>query len=406
VDRLTVLGGGSPFTLGLVESLVADLDSPPMELVLYGRDAAVLELVRRYTASRMEALGWKVEASTDLGEALSGARYVLHQIRYGGLEGRTEDEMLAARLGVAADETLGPGALNSALRMAPQLRIVARAIGSVAPDAWVLNLTNPLSVATSLLLENGVKRCIGLCELPASTARMVATTLGCALGRLNWSYRGLNHLGFIVGLEYQGKQQLDCLLARLGTGDLGGIPAATIAMLRAIPTKYFALVHGTKPPAPGRAEYVRRLRQRIVEELSGAPSVLPPSLRLRRLPWYAESVVPALAALASPRARRLIVNLRCEDGITREMQATVSADGITPEAPPTVSPAIRDYLEIFELHEQRVLEAVADPSYETVAYALAADPTLDSAPGSPLVDTVWEDYSRHATSASSRVELS
>jgi 6-phospho-beta-glucosidase len=406
MDRLTVLGGGSPFTLGLVESLVVDLASPPRELMLYGRDAAVLELVRGYSASRLGAVGWKVEASTDLSEALSNARFVLHQIRYGGLEGRTEDEMLATRLGVAADETLGPGALNSALRMAPQVRAVARTIASVAPYAWVLNLTNPLSVATSLLVGNGVKRCVGLCELPSSTARMVATTLGCPLSGLNWDYRGLNHRGFIVDLEYQGQQQLQTLLERLGAGDLGGIPAATIATLRAIPTKYFALVHGKKQPEPGRAEYIRRLRQRIVEELRAAPSVLPPSLRLRGLPWYAESVVPALASLSSPRSQRLIVNLRCEDGMTREMPATVSADAVTPEAPPIVSSGVGDYLERFELHERRILEAVADPSYETIASALAADPTLSSAPDPSLVETIWEAYARHSPDAPSVAEIS
>jgi 6-phospho-beta-glucosidase len=406
VNRLTVLGGGSPFTLGLVEALVADWPSPPMELVLYGRDAGVLELVRGYTAFRMGAFGWKVEASTQLGEALSGARYVIHQIRYGGLQGRREDELLASRLGVAVDETLGPGALNSALRMAPQLRIVAGAIAAVAPDAWVLNLTNPLSVATSILYGNGVKRCIGLCELPSSTARMVAAMLDLPPGRLHWGYRGLNHRGFIVGLEDEGQDQFHRLLARLGAGNLGGIPAATIAAVGAVPTKYFALVHGARDLTPSRAEYVRCLRDRIVQELRGAPSVLPPSLRLRRLPWYRESVVPALASLSSSTASRLVVNLRCEDGTTREMHATVSAAGVTREAPPTVPAPVRDYLERFELHERRVLEAVAEPSYEAVAAALAADPTLENGAGSSLVDAVWANYARDAAWVPSQVELS
>jgi 6-phospho-beta-glucosidase len=355
---------------------------------------------------RMGAFGWKVEASTELGEALSGARYVVHQIRYGGLEGRREDELLASGLGGAADETLGSGALNSALRMAPQLRIIAGAIASVAPDAWVLNLTNPLSVATSILSEEGVKRCIGLCELPSSTARMVATILDLPPSRLDWGYRGLNHRGFIVGLECNGQSQWHRLLARLGEGNLGGISAATIATIGAVPTKYFALVQGARSPTPGRAEYVRRLRDRIVQELRRAPYVLPPSLGLRRLPWYGESVVPALASLRSKKARRLVVNLRCEDGITREMPAALSAAAVTGEAPPAVPAPVRNYLERFELHERRVLEAVANPSYETVASALAADPTLEPGAGPALVDAVWANYARVAADVPSHVELS
>jgi 6-phospho-beta-glucosidase len=354
----------------------------------------------------LKPLGWEVEASTDLVEALSGARYVVHQIRYGGLEGRAEDELLASGFGAAVDETLGPGALNSALRMAPQLRVVARAIVSVAPDAWVLNLTNPLSVATSILAEEGVRRCIGLCELPASTAGLVATLLGLPPSRLDWSYRGLNHRGFIVGLESDGQDQWPHLLERLGEGSLGDIPAATIVMLGAVPTKYFALVQRARRPAPGRAEYVRELRDRIVRELQSAPHLLPPSLRMRRLPWYVESVVPALASLRSSRNNRLVVNLPGEDDITREMHATLSAAGVTGEAPPVVSKPVQDYLERFELHERRVLEAVANPSYETVAFALAADPTLEPGADSTLADGLWANYISHPADFPSPAELS
>jgi 6-phospho-beta-glucosidase len=289
--------------------------------------------------------------------------------------------------------------------MAPQLRVIAGAIASVAPDAWVLNLTNPLSVATSILSEEGVKLCIGLCELPSSTAGMVATLLDLPPSRLDWDYRGLNHRGFIVGLKCDGQDQLPRLLVRLGDGNLGGIPAAAIATLGAVPMKYFALVQGAHGPAPGRAEYVRGLRDRIVQELRSAPHVLPPSLRMRRLPWYAKSVVPALASLRSSKTRRLVVNLRCEDGITREMYAALSAAAVTGEAPPAVPATVRDYLEQFELHERRVLEAVANPSYETVASALAVDPTLAPGASSALANAVWANYARLAADVPSHLEL-
>ncbi len=66
--------------------------------------------------------GWRSTCTTSLAEALDGADLVVHQIRYGDLAGRAADERFAAELGAAADETLGPGALRSALRPAPALR--------------------------------------------------------------------------------------------------------------------------------------------------------------------------------------------------------------------------------------------------------------------------------------------
>ncbi len=406
MDRLTVLGGGGPFTLGLIEALLGDRSLSPFELVLYGRTRDSLELVRAYAASRLGPLGWEVVASTDLPEALSGARYVIHQIRYGGLEGRDEDERLASRFGAVGDETLGPGALNSALRMAPLLRVVAGAISAAAPEAWVLNLTNPLSVATTILADEGVERCIGLCELPSTTAGMVAGLLGIPLSRLDWHYRGLNHRGFIVGLRSAGEDQLPRLISRLNGDTLGGIPASTIAKLEAVPTKYFALMQEAGGPPPGRAEYVRDLRDRIVQELRTAPEIAPPSLRLRRLPWYEESVVPALASLGSDQPLRQVINLRCKDGVTREVHATLSAGGLSPEPPPRVSEPVRIYLERFERHERRVLDAVRSPSAETIENALAVDPTLGSASVRSLTEALCARHARCAANAPSLAELS
>jgi 6-phospho-beta-glucosidase len=388
MDRFTVLGGGSPFTVGLIDALLAEVSLPPHELVLYGRHRANLDLVREYAARRLGSLGWEVAGSTELREALTGAHYILHQIRYGGLEGRVEDEQLASKFDAVADETLGPGALNAALRMAPALRAVAAEISATAPHAWVLNLTNPLTVAVSILADEGVTRCIGLCELPWSTARTIADVLELPLARLDWHYRGLNHRGFIVRLVCGNTDQFPSLLRRLGNGSIVGIPAAVIARLGAVPTKYFSLIHRRGSHASGRAQFVGALRDRILSELQMLPHTTPPSLRRRGLDWYGESVVPMLAALHASRPRRQLVNLPCPDGLTRELHASVSAEGIVPEPPVDVKQGVHDLLFRFEQHERRVLEAIMHSSRSTIATALAADPTVEPSMIPALADAL------------------
>jgi hypothetical protein len=66
---------------------------------------------------------------------------------------------------------------------------------------------------------------------------------------------------------------------------------------------------------------------------------------------------------------------------------------------------VQDYLERFEVHERRVLDAVADPTSATVASALAADPTLEPGAGSSLKDAVWASYARHAAAVPSPAAL-
>lgn len=389
MDRFTILGGSSPYTISLIDALRSETSLPPHELVLNGRNQRHLDLVCQYATSHLTPLGWKVITCTDLREALNGARFILHQVRYGGLEGRAEDEQLALEFGSPADETLGPAGLSAALRMAPRLRAVAATIVATAPRAWVLNLTNPLSIAVSILAAEGVTRCIGLCELPLTTASKVASLLDVPLDSLIWRYRGLNHRGFIVRLERDEVDLIPSLTQRLGKGSIGGIPAGVIAELGAVPTKYFRLMQPGSSFSVGRAAFVRELRHRILKELQSAPHKSPPSLRQREITWYKESVVPTLTALHTTTESRLVVNLPDEDGITREVNARVATSGITPEPPVDAPPRVQDHLRQFDVHERRVLEAVNHPSPARIEAALAADPTVKPSTIPALTVALW-----------------
>src|SRR5688500_18230970 len=168
--RLVVLADGSPCTVGLVEAIASSrLRYSPQELVLYGRSQARLAMVRTYAHSRLTPFGWSVVATTGIRRALIGATFVLHQIRYGGHGWRDEDERLASSCGAPIDETLGPGALQSAVCSAPCIVRLARNLRELCPNAWVLNLTNPLSVTTAILARHGIDKCVGVCELLQST---------------------------------------------------------------------------------------------------------------------------------------------------------------------------------------------------------------------------------------------
>src|SRR5207237_6521899 len=107
-------------------------------------------------------------ASPRLDEAADGAAVIVNQIRFGGLEGRARDEALASRFQLPADETMGPCGLSAALRVVPRIRELAAELGRRCPDAWVLNLSNPLSITTRVMIRaGGPARSVGLCELPA-----------------------------------------------------------------------------------------------------------------------------------------------------------------------------------------------------------------------------------------------
>ena len=210
---VVVLGGSTPFTAALIEALREARDAlPACELRLYGQDAAALERMRRYAERRLTGFGWTSRTSRRLDEAVDGATVVVNQIRFGGLAGRADDEALANRFQLPADETLGPCGLSSALRVIPRIRELASELGRRCPDAWVLNLSNPLSLTTRTMIDaGGPSRTIGLCELPAVTALEACRLLGMSPEDVQWKYAGLNHRGFIFALEHRGERRDDPL---------------------------------------------------------------------------------------------------------------------------------------------------------------------------------------------------
>ena len=134
MNKLCILGGSSPFTVSLINELLTQ-KTIPHNLVLHGRNSRSLTLVMQYAQQVLSTDGWQLTASTNMDEALHNANIVLHQIRYGGMQGRADDEIFSAKMAVPADETLGPAALRRALFLIQPLRQVCEKINSFCPEA-------------------------------------------------------------------------------------------------------------------------------------------------------------------------------------------------------------------------------------------------------------------------------
>jgi 6-phospho-beta-glucosidase len=391
--RLAILGGSSPSAVALIDALAAPGRRLPLVgLALHGRDEDRLGAVERYARARLAGLGAQVRATRRLDEALEGATAVIHQIRYGGMQARAEDEAFAEANGIAADETCGPAALRCALRMAPPLTELARALRATCPDAWVINLANPLGVSTAILAGLGI-RCVGVCGLPGLTVQQAADLLEVPVGALEWSYDGLNHRGFLHDLRIGGRDQLARLLRRLGAGTINGIPRMVIQALGAIPLRDFRLLGRGYRPSPGRAAFLEDLSHQVFQELRTDPLASPPSLSRREARWYPDPVVPTLLALGSTAPERLVVNLPRADGLVVERRADVSAAGIQPVDGAAPNHQVAAWLDVFAGHERAILRAVRDPGLDTLTAALTADPLLTIPDVKPLASAL-DGYAR------------
>jgi 6-phospho-beta-glucosidase len=246
--KLTLLGGGG-FRVPLVHAaLLADTENPHRitHLTLHDLDPTRLTAITRVLADQAtqhpEHTRLTVTSTTDLDEALRGADFVFSAIRVGGLEGRANDERVALAEGVLGQETVGAGGIAYGLRTVPVATDLARRIARLAPDAWVINFTNPAGLVTEAMSHHLGDRVLGICDSPVGLGRRIARTLGADPATAWIDYVGLNHLGWVRGLHVDGRDELPRLLADpalLGSFEEGRLFGPDwLRSLGAIPNEY------------------------------------------------------------------------------------------------------------------------------------------------------------------------
>ncbi|GAB7033598.1 6-phospho-beta-glucosidase [Streptomyces sp. NPDC021749] len=247
--RLTILGGGG-FRVPLVyRALLADPADSVSEVVLHDTDArrvaVIAEVLTRLAEGHPAPVPVRVAQSLD--EALAGADFVFSAIRVGGTAGRIRDERIPLAEGVLGQETVGAGGVLYGLRTIPVALHIAERVAQLAPAAWVINFTNPAGMVTEAMSRVLGDRVIGICDSPVGLVRRAARAAGLdpaafESGRVGYDYVGLNHLGWLRSLTFEGSELLPRLLgdeAALASFEEGRLFGAEwLQTLGALPNEY------------------------------------------------------------------------------------------------------------------------------------------------------------------------
>jgi 6-phospho-beta-glucosidase len=214
--KISVIGGASSYTPELFANLIELHGKLDVEQVtLMDPNPAKLDFVTRVCERLVDAseIKTRVTATQDREQAIAGADFILLQVRVGGLEARVRDERLPMELGLVGNETTGAGGFVCALRTVPVALEIAREIERIAPDAWLLNLSNPAGIVTEALLKHSQVRTIGFCNIPINTTFGLAKVLGVSPSEIYLDSFGLNHLSWVRGAYVNGEEKLQPLLA-------------------------------------------------------------------------------------------------------------------------------------------------------------------------------------------------
>jgi 6-phospho-beta-glucosidase len=216
--KLTFLGAGGVRTPLVIQSLLSFQERLPLERVcLMDIDSERLELMRLASQPRLApGAAFELEWTTDPRRAIEGADFVVTTLRAGGMQSRLIDEQVPLRHGVLGQETTGPGGFAMALRTIPVILDYVRLIRELAPDAWLLNFTNPAGMLTEAVTRAaGFERAAGICDNPSAMLRAAAGFLQVEPRRLFPEYFGLNHLGWLRALYLDGVDQVPGIIQAL-----------------------------------------------------------------------------------------------------------------------------------------------------------------------------------------------
>ena len=387
--RIVILGGSASATPEFADALAewpGGIERrPDLQIVLYARSADRLDIVAaemRRRAEDHEGASIRIIAQTDLTAALEGADVVIDGVRVGGLDARVFDESYPQRHGVPGEETMGPGGFANALRTVPIAVQLWSVVARVAPEALLINLTNPSGVVVTAAERELGLRIFSVCDSPVSLCDAIAERLGLAVDDVRGRYQGMNHVGWWVPaddaeleatLDLVTGQEPDAVRAQ---GAIGG-PYV----------RYY--VHPDRILAKQREADETRAQQlqRLEAELLSGYADRSASLPRRGAVWYGKAILPLVDAWFHGSSQVLILGLRNDgripglpDDVVTEGPVRIAQPGRPePLESPSLPPLPASMLAQHAAFESMTAEACAVGATRTDAErALMANPMVSS----------------------------
>lgn len=425
--RLTVVGGGG-FRIPQIYAALADRQAPVhvSEVCLYDTSQQRLNVIAAVCHQLTPTLSEppRLTTSTNLHEALSGADVVFSAMRISGTHGRVRDEQVALDHGLLGQETIGAGGLAYALRTLPHARHLAHQVAALAPDAWVINFTNPAGIITQAMREVLGPQVVGICDTPIGLMRKASRAIGVVPE--SFDYVGLNHLGWLRSLVVDGRDVLPELLddeeglAGIEEGRLFG--PAWLQALGALPNEYlfYYYLHREayeriKDGGPTRGQFLATQQDDFYARAGAEPSEAlqlwqrarhdreasymgesrPQSQRFARqaedmVGGYEAVALDLMAGLHGEKVDTMILGVGNNDAaggqLVEQLHATavvevpcdVDEAGVHPRRVAPVDGEMAGLMTVVKACEELVLRASDKGSYDLAWRAFAAHPLIDS----------------------------
>jgi 6-phospho-beta-glucosidase len=415
--KIAVIGGGSTYTPELVNGFLSLGKSLPLEeLWLMDIDDERLQIVGGFAQRMLKAKGqpFKVVLSNDQRASITGASYVITQLRVGMMPARRGDEYLGRRHGLVGQETTGVGGMAKALRTIPVILNIANDIRETAPHALLANFTNPAGLVTEALMRYAPEiSAVGVCNVGITAKMGIIEELDKATGtKIDSDHAilntlGLNHLtwhrGFTVDGEEMWPQYFPSFLEQVRNEEDPEWDIRTLESLGMIPNYYLQYFYYTDKKInaqekwpPSRAEEVMEIEKDLLREYSDhSLTEPPPDLMKRGGAYYSTLATRLIASHHNDLGQIHVVNVRQNGAVKEwpadwvlEMPAKVDAKGVHPLPAAPLPPACFGLISQVKMYELLTVEAAVHGDRNAAYQALLTHPL---GPSADKVEEVLDD---------------
>jgi len=395
--KAAVIGAGSTYTPELIEGFIdrqERLDFQTFYLMDINREK--LEVVGGLAKRMLLSKGFagKIVLTDNLDETIADADYVFAQIRVGGMAARIRDEKIPLKHGLLGQETTGAGGFMKALRTIPVMLDVARRIEKLAPDAWLINFSNPSGIIAEALLNHTKIKMIGLCNCFINMHAGIAKSIGTT--DFEYDYVGLNHLSWITSVKSGGKELLAELL-KSSNVKMKNIPDLDyddelIETLPGIPSSYLSYYYLRDKQLKKclnaektRGEICVELEKSLIEQYKNPDlNVKPKELAERGGALYSTAAVSVVDAIENDKNEYHVVNVKntgaipfMEDDDVVEAKCVVNRKGASPvKISNPVSPSIKGLMQAVKAYEKLTVSAAVNGNKADALAALMVHPLI------------------------------
>ncbi len=418
--KITLIGAGSVvFARRLLQDIACVPELSQANVALMDIDKQRLDVISRFARKLFKDMDTNisVDSFTDRLAALEGADYVLTTIRVGDDYDRDIGIPLKYGVDQLVGDTIGPGGVFKGLRTVPVLLDICHDIENVAPNATLLNYTNPMAIASWAISEATTVPNVGLCHSVQRTTEQLADYIGAPVESVSGWVAGINHLAWFLKFERDGEDAYPALRDALNDPEIFSKDPVRFEVM-----KHFA--YFVTESTRHMSEYVPYFRtdQKVIEEfgldeirqdlvrredrqddhytqlLHDTESSEP--LKVKRSDEYACRIIEAMetgrSAMINGNVKNsgLITNLP-EDSCV-EVPCLIDKLGIHPmhvgELPPQCASLSRANVAVQEMATKAVLRR----SRESAFHAIALDPltaaVLSLGEIRQMFDEIWDAH--------------